>query len=143
MKYIITGDYQGKRITRTAHSDFQAFTIIGQLNQEGVINIGMREVRAEESTSIMPEIEELHNSPSLARMRTKHQAAEYFKQLDPETSFTEYHINRLMKSGALPVFKSGRRCLINLDKLIQYLNSEIKVSEQVGKDYGKIRRVGE
>lgn len=141
MKYIITGDFQGQRITRTAHSDFQAFTIIGQLGQDGVTNIGMREDRSEVKSNLLPE--EKQNSQGLARMRTAHQAAEYFKQSDPETSFTEYHINRLIKTGVLPVFKSGNKRLINLDKLIQYLNSEIKEQEPAGKDYGKIRRVGE
>ncbi len=86
MKYIITGEYQGQRITRTAHSDFQAFTIIGQLGQDGVTNIDMREDRLEVESNLHPE--EKQNSQVLARMRTAHQAAEYFKQLDPETSFT-------------------------------------------------------
>lgn len=76
----------------------------------------------------------------IARMRTAHQAAEYFKQNDPETSFTEYHINRLINTGVIPVFRSGRRKLINLDKLIQYLNSEI-VEPVSNSDYGTIRRV--
>jgi hypothetical protein len=143
MKYIITGDFQGQRITRTAHSDFQAFTIIGQLGQDGVTDISMKEDRTEESSAFLPGREESQSVPILARMRTAHQAAEYFKQLDPETSFTEYHINRLIKTGVLPVFKSGNKRLINLDKLIRYLNSEIKELEPVGKNYGKIRRVGE
>lgn len=78
----------------------------------------------------------------IVRMRTAHQAAEYFKQQDPETSFTEYHINRLINSGVLPVFRSGRRKLINLDKLIEYLNSEAREPEK-DSTCGKIRRVGE
>lgn len=78
----------------------------------------------------------------VARMRTARQVGEYFKQQDPETSFTEYHVNRLIKSGALPVFKSGNKRLINLDMLIQYLNSEVKEPEK-DSTYGKIRRVGE
>ncbi len=81
----------------------------------------------------MPEI--------IARMRTAHQAAEYFKQVDPETSFTEYHINRLINTGVIPVFRSGRRKLINLDKLIEYLNSDEVKAPDKSDDYGKIRRV--
>lgn len=77
----------------------------------------------------------------VARMRTAHQAAEFFKENDPETSFTEYHINRLINTGVIPVFRSGRRKLINLDKLINYLNSD-EAKEPVQQiDYGKIRRV--
>lgn len=47
MTYIITAIYQNKRITRTAYSDFQAFTIINQLRREGCTEIGMREEDAE------------------------------------------------------------------------------------------------
>ncbi|SHO46814.1 hypothetical protein [Anaerocolumna xylanovorans] len=141
MKYIITGDFQGQNITRTAYSDFQAFTLIGQLGQEGITDISMKAVNEAELNNILPE--EKQSSQGLARMRTAHQAADYFKQLDPETSFTEYHINRLIKTGVLPVFKSGNKRLINLDKLIQYLNSEIREQEPASKDYGKIRRVGD
>lgn len=39
---IITATYNGRRITRTAYSDFQAFTIINMLTREGAVDIGMR-----------------------------------------------------------------------------------------------------
>lgn len=40
---IITATYKGNRITRTACSDFRAFTIINVLDREGATDIGMRE----------------------------------------------------------------------------------------------------
>lgn len=40
---IITATYKGERITRTAYSNFQAFTIINVLAREGATDIGMRE----------------------------------------------------------------------------------------------------
>lgn len=40
--YIITATYRGRKITRTAFGDFQAFTIINQLAREGCVDIGMR-----------------------------------------------------------------------------------------------------
>ena len=43
MTYIITAIYQNKKITRTAYSDFQAYTIINQLRRDGCTEIGMRE----------------------------------------------------------------------------------------------------
>ena len=43
MRYIITATYKGSRITRTAYSDFQAYTIINQLARDGCTDIGMRE----------------------------------------------------------------------------------------------------
>lgn len=39
---IITATYNGRRITRIAYSDFQAFTIINMLAREGAVDIGMR-----------------------------------------------------------------------------------------------------
>lgn len=51
MAYIITATYQSKRITRTAYSDFQAYTIINQLRREGCTEIGMREEVEEKSPS--------------------------------------------------------------------------------------------
>ena len=51
MTYIITATYQSKRITRTAYSDFQAFTIINQLRRDGCTDIGMREEVEEKSPS--------------------------------------------------------------------------------------------
>lgn len=43
MKHIITAKYKGRKITRTAYSDFQAWGIINQLSHEGCTDIGMRE----------------------------------------------------------------------------------------------------
>lgn len=40
--YIITATYRGRKITRTAFGDFQAFTIINQLARDGCVDIGMR-----------------------------------------------------------------------------------------------------
>lgn len=39
---IITATYNGRKITRTACSNFQAFTIINLLAREGAVDIGMR-----------------------------------------------------------------------------------------------------
>ena len=40
--YIITATYRGRKITRTAFGDFQAFTIVNQLARDGCVDIGMR-----------------------------------------------------------------------------------------------------
>ena len=40
--YIITAIYKGRKITRTAFGDFQAFTTINQLARDGCVDIGMR-----------------------------------------------------------------------------------------------------
>ena len=40
--FIITATYKGKKITRKAYSDLQAFLIINVLARDGAVDIGMR-----------------------------------------------------------------------------------------------------
>ncbi|MGF7145943.1 hypothetical protein HNQ56_004391 [Anaerotaenia torta] len=146
MQYIITGNNGGQRITRTAANDFLAFTIIGQLSQDGVTDICMREVKQEEpKVQKLPEQEPAKSSQVPARMRTITQVLEYFKQEDPESSISEYYLRGLIKQGKVPVFYAGRKCLVNLDRLIEYLNSGLPEAEPepVKKEYGRLRRVGD
>ncbi len=137
MQYLITGIKQGKRVERTAESDFMAYFIVGQMNQDGVSDISMDEVpTAKEIGSI----EEKKNS--LARMRTVAQVVEYFKEEDPESGITEYYLRGLIKQKKIPVLHAGRKSLINLDKLVEYLNCGIQDinPESV---YGNLRKVCE
>ena len=60
----------------------------------------------------------------IPRMRTVHEAAQELKQLDPSTAVTEYHIRRLVLSGKLPKIKAGKKYLINLDLLLDYLEND-------------------
>lgn len=62
-------------------------------------------------------------SSTLPRMRTIHEAAEELRKADPSTAISEYHIRRLALEGTIPRVKAGKKYLINLDKLIEYLKS--------------------
>ena len=64
-----------------------------------------------------------NNQPQIPRMRTVHEAAEELKQLDANTAVTEYHIRRLVLDGVLPRIKAGKKYLINLDLLLDYLEN--------------------
>ena len=59
----------------------------------------------------------------IPRMRTVHEAAQELKQLDANTAVTEYHIRRLVLDGVLPRIKAGKKYLINLDLLLDYLEN--------------------
>lgn len=59
----------------------------------------------------------------IPRIRNAKQAAEELKKLDPDTRIHETHIRKLMKSGKIPVITSGQRQFVNLDYLIDLLNS--------------------
>ncbi len=80
----------------------------------------------------------------VSRMRTIKQCLEYFKKEDPDSSISEYYLRILVKQNKVPVFYAGRKQLINLDKLIDYLNSEPLEEEEIPfNNYGKIRKVME
>lgn len=143
MQYIITGNCRGQRITKTAASDFQAFTIIGQLSQDGVTDICMKEAKQEEvKASLPPEPEQVQSVKGPVRMRTISQVMEHFKQEDPDSSISEYYLRGLIKQEKVPVFYAGRKCLVNLDRLIEYLNSGLPEADpEPVKNFGVIRKV--
>ena len=58
----------------------------------------------------------------IARMRTIDEAFAYLKEKDPETALTRYYLRQLVLSGAVPSAKAGRKYLVNLDRLEEYLN---------------------
>ncbi len=68
-------------------------------------------------------IENINTVKTLPRMRTVPEAATEIKAADPNTAITEYHIRQLALQGVLPRVKAGRKLLINLDTLIEYLEN--------------------
>ena len=66
----------------------------------------------------------------LPRMRTLDECYEELKNIDNNTSITKYFIRQLVLSGAIPVVMAGRKRLINLDKLIEYLAGSDKAEFQ-------------
>lgn len=54
----------------------------------------------------------------IPRMRTIQQCAAYFKEQDPGTSVGEWCIRQMVNQGEIPVVRSGRKILVNLDTLI-------------------------
>lgn len=80
----------------------------------------------------------------LPHMRTVSEAAKELKRIDPNTAVTEYHIRQLALSGVLPRVKAGRKLLINLDTLIEYLTDPTAEKFQVhntAADVGGIRPI--
>lgn len=57
------------------------------------------------------------------RMRTIPESAAELKALDQHTSLTQCAIRRLVMEGKIKSVKAGRKHLINLDQLINYLNN--------------------
>ena len=69
-----------------------------------------------------------YSNRPLPRMRTVHEAAEELRRMDEGTAVTEYHIRQLAVNNVIPRVKAGKKYLINLDALIEYLaNPEMEV----------------
>lgn len=57
----------------------------------------------------------------IPRMRTIRQCADYFRQQDPESGLGEWRIRQMVNQNEIPVYRAGRRILINLDILIAHM----------------------
>jgi hypothetical protein len=57
----------------------------------------------------------------MVRMRTVKQCMEHLRQEDPESCISEHYLRGLVKQNKVPVFHAGKKQLINLDKLVEYL----------------------
>ncbi len=60
----------------------------------------------------------------MIRMRTITEAVAEIRAADPRTAFTEHALRRLIISGEIPHIMAGRKYLINLDALFEYLNGK-------------------
>lgn len=58
----------------------------------------------------------------IPRMRLLKEAAEEIKSVDPGTAVTPYFIRQLALEGKVKSVMAGRKRLINLDDLLQYLD---------------------
>ena len=63
----------------------------------------------------------VRSTRAMPRMRTVNEAARELKALDPHTAMTAYHIRCLCLTGTLPTVKAGKKILLNLDTLIEYM----------------------
>ena len=59
----------------------------------------------------------------MSRMRLIKDAFLQIKQDDPDTALTLNALRCIVKSGEIPVIKSGRKTLVNYDELLRYLAS--------------------
>lgn len=77
---------------------------------------------------------------TLPRMRTIKEAAEEIRLSDPQSAIKEYFIRDLVVSGQIPHIRAGRKILINLDKLFEYLQEGKKPLQT---DISGIRTIAE
>lgn len=77
---------------------------------------------------------------TLARMRILDECYTEIKKMDENTAISKYYIRQLALSGKIPVVMCGRKRLINLDALIEYLSSS-GTAESNNANNGKIRPI--
>lgn len=75
----------------------------------------------------------------LPMMRTLPEAARELRQLDPETRLTLPVLRRLVKVGIIPCIYTGRKALVDMTELKEYLSRQA-LSPPV---QGKIRCIDE
>ncbi|MDO5398570.1 MAG: hypothetical protein Q4G33_11650 [bacterium] len=75
-------------------------------------------------------------------MRGIKQAIAELKAADPDTALTERALRRLVASEAIPSVKIGRKHLINMSVLSDYLHNGAQAADNVISVHG-IRRVAE
>lgn len=66
----------------------------------------------------------------IPKMRTIKQCAAYFKEQDPDSGLGEWRIRQMVNQGEVPVYRAGRRILINLDILIAYVSGAAPAAEE-------------
>lgn len=89
-----------------------------------------------------------NNDPRIARLRTVSEAAAELRALDPHTAMTPYHIRQLCLKGILPTIKAGKKRLLNLNDLVEYMNDPTADkfkprTESASEKSGVIRRIAE
>jgi len=61
----------------------------------------------------------------MIRTRTIREAAAYFRESDPQTCLTETAIRSLIRSGAVPSARIGRKYLVAVEALEAYLTGSV------------------
>lgn len=75
------------------------------------------------------------------RMRTLAETMTYIKSQDPQTALTPCALRSMVLSGKIPFVQVGRKRLIDLDTLNDYLLYAPEPTPTAGESYGTIRPV--
>ncbi len=70
----------------------------------------------------------------MIRARTIKEAAAYFRAVDPETSLTEFAIRTLLRSGKVPCARIGKKYIVSIEALENFLAGNVVGIAQDGSD---------
>lgn len=60
---------------------------------------------------------------NVPRVRTIGETAKFIREQDPETAITEYCLRQWCIDGTIPYAKAGTKYLVNLDAVINLVNT--------------------
>ena len=63
----------------------------------------------------------------MRRIRTLSEAYSYIKEMDADTAITANALRRMVISGQVPCIKVGKKYLIDIDVLFEYLKGTTKM----------------
>lgn len=66
----------------------------------------------------------------MVKLRTLSEAYDYIKEQDPKTALTPWALRLMIVSGEVPCIKSGRKYLVDMDGLFDYLTGKIAPKNQ-------------
>ena len=121
---------------RTQKNDHRGLNLHSVGTCKGIMTCGMiimskkdalRTLRNVRRASVIIQLKE---GSIMVRTRTIKEAAAYFRETDPATSLTETAIRTLLRSGAVPSVRVGKKYLVSLEALEGYLTGEIEHTEQ-------------
>jgi hypothetical protein len=78
----------------------------------------------------------------MARLRTINEAYVHLKQQDPDTGITLHFLRCLAVRGDIPTVKAGRKYLLDIDALSDYLTGRV-VPPTREQEIGSIRTLSE
>ena len=74
----------------------------------------------------------------MIRTRTIKEAAAFFRENDPQTCLTETAIRTLLRTGKVPCARIGKKYLVTIEALEDYLRSGVdRSTEQSGNNAGR------
>ena len=73
----------------------------------------------------------------MVRTRTIREAAAYFQETDPHTCLTETAIRTLLRTGAVPSARVGKKYLVTIEALEAYLKGSVGPEKPKSEAYKK------
>ena len=78
---------------------------------------------------------------AIPRMRTAPGVLEAIREEDPETELTEHYIRYLIRAELVPVLKVGKKKLVSVDDVMEYLSKSAGAPVPAPAPTGEIRPV--